>query len=182
MVDNMGEYKKLLKQLADDNSDKFINNSSIDHAAAIIEELFRRTNGVVRILSDHLNPDVYAQAGVKEASVEFLKKDKSKLQIIMQFKEKGREGMSNNGFLSHLKGFKDKITLFEASEELKKIKNHFMVSITDKNSYALRYETDIESHIATATFNVGDPGQKLCEYFDSNVISCEQISDEKWAN
>lgn len=183
MANNMEEYKKFLKQLADVNSDKFVNNSSVDHAAAMIEELFRKANGEVRILTDHLNPAVYTQTGVKEASVEFLQKKDSRLKVIMQFNEENTTSPSGNGFLSNLKEFKDKITLYKADAEQKKIKNHFMVSTTDKNNYALRFETDIESHIATGTFNAGEPGKTLCVYFDKMVESIAPINNNTvWPN
>lgn len=180
-------YKAILKRLAESESEEFINNSSGDHAAAMIEEMFRKAEGKVRILTDHLNPAVYDRPEVKQSAKEFMNKSDSLLEVIMQFNEKDSVDLSENGFLRFLKEYKDKIITYKAEKDLKKVTNHFMVIKTAKGNYALRFETDIKFHIATGTFNAGKSGEKLYTYFDSCIEGSSgkvtKISNDIiWAN
>lgn len=167
---NIEGYKEILKRCADSDSEEFINNSSGDHAAAMIEQLFLKAKNMVRIFTDHLNPQIYNRPYIIESVADFMKKSDSRLEIIMQLKEDSAVSPSENGFLSALKEYKDKITIYEADGDTKKINNHFMVINTAKG-YAMRYEIDINKKIATGTFNAGDAGKNLYDYFDTWINS-----------
>lgn len=167
----MIEYKKTLREHAETGSDQFINNSSMDHAAAMIEELFRNAQGTASIFTGHLEHQVYDRHELRQATVEFLKKEGNKLNIILQLKDEAeKESLNKNKFIALLKEFKEVVNIYEAdSIKLKELKNHFMVVKTITGNYALRFELDIEKHIATGTFNGGELGKKLSNFFESSL-------------
>ena len=91
-------------------------------------------------------------------------------KIVVQLNQESEDILSNNGFLLSLEEHKDKIKVFKASDgNLKGLKNHFMITKTDKGNYALRFETNITEHIATGTFNGGSNGEKLFDFFQKNI-------------
>ena len=81
---NIDEYKQVLNDLANKASEEFINNSSVDHAAAMIEVLFN-ANEKVRILTDSLCSDVYDRSEIKDAVEKFMKVESNTIDIVMQF-------------------------------------------------------------------------------------------------
>ena len=188
MSEDIDEYKKRLKRLAEKGSDEFIDNSSTEHAVAMIEALFHEAKGRVCIFSDHLNPIVYGKTEVKEAATEFMQRDKSQLVVILQFKQSGKDKLLQNTFLSDLAKYKEKISIYEAVNELKDFSYHFMVTKTDKvtkdgkENNAMRYELDIKEHKATGSFNAGDFGDKLFEFFDKIQEVQDKLPEEDWLN
>lgn len=167
---DINDYKELLNKYAALESPDYINNSSPDHAAAMIEVLFKNATGEVRILTDHLNPDVYARPEIKHAAAEFLKKPDNKLLVIMQLREERRVEPSNNNFITSLKEYKDRVKLFVANGTLKELEKHFMVVITPNKKYAFRYEMDLVKHTATCTFNGGESGQYFYNFFEKRIV------------
>lgn len=170
-MSDMAEYKRALKSLADSESSQFINNGSMDHAAAMIEELFRNAKGRVCILTDHLHPDVYNRTELKKVAADFLNQDDdNEIYIAVQLKNSNENVLYTNGFIASLSNYKDKVKIFKTSNgNLKDLKNHFMVTKTSHDNYALRFETDITMHTATGTFNGGADGEKLFNFFQRNI-------------
>ncbi|MEE9614422.1 MAG: hypothetical protein V3W31_05635 [Thermodesulfobacteriota bacterium] len=165
--ESLSAYEDTLEKLAETESTEFVNNSSKEHASIMIKRLFLEAKGQVRILSDHLNPDVYGRPGVIDAAMSFLGKSaESRLEVIVQLNEEGCPKPEDNAFVGHLlEEHEGKITLYQADEKLKECKNHFMVVTTDKGKHALRYELDTKAHLAIGTFNAGVKGQRLIDSF-----------------
>jgi hypothetical protein len=171
---DISDYKKILEQLAINESEDFINNSSIEHAAAMIEELFKNAAGTVSILTGHLNPNVYGRSEIRDTVERFIQQGPdNRIDIIVQNGEDADiVKLSSNGLIIALRNFKDKVRLYAAkSEELIKLPNHFMVLKTTKGNYALRFEMDLDKYTATGTFNGGNVGEKLYKYFQSCIVN-----------
>jgi hypothetical protein len=168
---DISEYKKILKELASSGSEEFINNSSMDHAAAMIEELFRNAKGKVCILTEYLHPKVYDRADLRKVASDFLEQHKdNEIDIVVQLNHSTESALSENGFIACLEKFKSRVNVFKANTgNLKNLNNHFLVTKTDKGNYALRFETDINEHIATGTFNSKENGEKLFSFFQRNL-------------
>lgn len=182
-------YKEALKKLSDENSTEYINNSSIDHAAAMIERLMLQAQGTMRIFTDHLKASVYNRPDVKKAAFNFLEKKDNKMVIMMQLNDPEddarEENLSKNGFLVFLEKYKSQITVYKTiDKKLKSLNKHFMVITTKDDKHALRFEVDTDKHIATGTFNDKDFGEKLIGFFDKYNI-CDNVSridaDMVWA-
>lgn len=168
----MTSYKQILRELAAAGSEEFVNNSSMDHAAAMIEELFVNAKDEVNIFTDHLHAEVYDRPDMKQAVADFFNRDKAnnKIAIMMQLNEEPLENLSKNGFVASLEKHKNQITFFKVDNEaLKSVKKHFMVLKTSKDNYAMRFELDIKEHIATGTFNNESNGKKLFNFFERQV-------------
>lgn len=166
------EYKKVLDELANKASEEFINNSSIDHAATMIEILFRHAKGKIRILTDHLTSTVYDRPELKEAARQFMEKEDSEICIIMQLHaDTTAEERAESAFIAFLKEYKEKVKFYKTvnSSKLDKLKWHFLVTRTDKDKIALRVEIDTVKRYATGSFNANDPGQALCDFFDKEL-------------
>ena len=146
----MDKYRKEVKELADNKSSSIIPNSSIEHAAVLIENLFSHAGHSIRIFSGNLNPEVYSKSEVVCAAEKFLSKDSSegekRLEIIVQ----GGIGDGNENKLFDLCKTYDSVCGIKlADEQDKSLGSHFIV--TDKTAY--RLEPDRNQHVAYACFN-----------------------------
>jgi len=169
---DLTEYKRVLEKLANTESKEYINNSSMDHAATMIEVLFNNSKGLVCILSDHLHGEVYDRTELKKCVEDFFKRDENNMiDVIMQLNvEPDEKKLLQNGFVTFLDQFKDRVRLFKAIDEnLKSLKNHYMIARTTKDNFAFRFELDTNDHIATGTFNDENRGEKLYNYFTLNT-------------
>ena len=177
-MSELDDYRKILKDLAAVDSGAFINNSSIDHAATMIEELFRNAKGLVKIVSGLLNPDVYDRPGLLTSVREFLEKSRdNKISIILQ---QGGQitslSLASNNFIVFLNKYRDQVDLYKVPEYVAEtITNHFMVLKTLNDNYAWRFEIDTKAHIANGSFNNGSNGEKLSQKFDDLVTRSEPI-------
>lgn len=166
-MSDMTSYKRALRELAEAESQQYINNSSMDHAAAMIEELFRNAQGTVCIFSGHLESQVYNRDELRQITTKFLDKPDNKIDIIMQFNTVDSElALFQNDYIALLQEYSEKVRLFKAeTKKLKTLKNHFMVVKTIAGNYALRFEIDTSKHIATGSFNDKNNGEKLYNFF-----------------
>lgn len=182
-MSDIERYKHILNELAERGSTEFINNSSMNHAAAMIETLFNHGVGKVRLLTDHLTCAVYDRQEIKEAIINFLQEPDNAIDVTMQFNEESEEtALKNHSFLAFLSTYKDKVKLFRATNTLKSFSNHFMVVKTKKGHYAFRFETDIKERFATGCFNSEENGKILCEYFDEHIRKGIAVPIKNWCN
>jgi hypothetical protein len=168
------KYKEILKRLAETDSEEFVNNSSLEHAIAMIEAIFKyATSGKAYLLGDHLEATVYERPEIKDAVNAFLGKEGSRIDIIMQFNEKSEESaLHKNAFIDLLKQHNEKskkVRFFRAINELKTFNNHFLVLKTDQGRYSCRFETDINKRFATGSFNAKEYGEGLYDFFEKSI-------------
>jgi len=85
---SMDEYRMFVRGVADGPwPSETILNRSADHAAVIIENLFRKSEHQIEILTSELKRDVYATSGVIEAAIDFLRRnDDGELRILSETK------------------------------------------------------------------------------------------------
>lgn len=182
-------YKESLRELAEKDSTAYINNSSSEHAIAMIERLFLQAKGTVRIYSDHIKSEIYGDGSIVRAAGDFLRKsDSNKIEIIVQLRDKGisEVTLTENAFLKALSEYKNRINMCRIKEEVTAyFENHFMVTKTLTDKYAMRYENDKNKFIATGSFNDKGFGKSLMDLFDTmfNSSIVAQILPERiWAN
>lgn len=173
-MENIEEYQVAVKKLAENGSTTFISNSSQEHAAVIIEEIFLNAKGTVNILCDCLNPVVYGRPAITKAATHFFEQAGNNMTIIFQLKNNGIESLHDNPLLTSLAEHKANISLYQLNDKEKNV-NHFMVSKTKLGHYALRFEQNHKSHKATASFNDIKNGNSLVELFKSMVTKSVEI-------
>ena len=161
----MDKYRKEVKNLADSNSSNIIPNSSIEHAAVLIENLFSHAHHSIRIFSGNLNPKVYNKREVICAADKFLSRDTSeaakKLEIIVQNEIEIGDG-DENKLYDLCKKYESICEIKLADEQGKSVESHFIV--TDKTAY--RLEPDRNKHVAFACFNNPDSACELDRFFE----------------
>jgi len=73
---SMDEYREFVERVADGEwPSETILNRSAEHAAVIIENLFRKADRSVEVLTSELKPDVYAMSAVINSAIDFLRRD-----------------------------------------------------------------------------------------------------------
>ena len=73
---SMDEYREFVERVADGVwPSETILNRSADHAAVIVENLFRKADRIVEILTSELKTDVYAMPTVISSAIDFLRRD-----------------------------------------------------------------------------------------------------------
>lgn len=182
-------YKESLKELAEKDSTAYINNSSSEHAMAMIERLFLQAKGTVKIYSDHIKSEIYGNASIIRAADDFLRKsDSNRIEVIVQLRDTGvsEATLTENVFLRALSEYKDRIDIRRIKEgATAHFENHFMVTKTLTEKYALRYEIDKNKFVATGTFNNMDFGKSLMNLFDTifgSAIVAHIFPENVWAN
>lgn len=167
-------HRKILWQLANKVSGEFVNCSSPEKAALMIERIFKCAKDRVYVFSDHLNTDVWGHCDVIDAADEFLRKEDSQLIIIVQLNHKEKNILVNNIFLRQLKNFKNKIAVYEAKDNLKRdLHYHFIVANTHGKTNPFMYEYDFIDHLTTGSFNREEISQKLLRFFEKSLDSTQ---------
>lgn len=178
----MADYRESLRRLAKEGSSDFINNSSIDHAAAMIEVLFDNAKGKAFVFSGHLNPDVYNRPELKQSVNDFLGTPTNEIHILLQSAD--TEDLKHNDFAIFLrdnygknKDEDNRVVFYKSKDKAtSKLQNHFLVTKTKADNYAFRLELDIVNHIATGTFNGGGNGERIYRFLESQCIAANALN------
>ena len=184
-------YIAIVNMCADTHADKDIANGNALHARYLIEKLFRVANSSVGIITGCLrqsDPDgvaIYAHPPVIEAAREFLRKEGSKLTIVVQSGEVDG-GQDENAFVKAVAADTGRAGEFEILVARPgSIDDAPHCMIADKSAYRLELGAAGDDNIA-AIANFGNPGvaASLADYFrdvvaylrgDSHLVSDKQI-------
>ena len=156
----MNEYREKVRRLAIERNGEAFFNASEDHAAIIVENMFRSASREVCIFTRNLAPRIYGrEAGVEWAEI-FLSDDKEhSLRVIL------REGdlttLETNPLYRAVKGARNVSFAALDDETHDAVEVSFMV--TDGDSY--RFEPDKNKCEAVAAFN-SDSAKTLQSIFE----------------
>ena len=145
------EYRELVRELAESRSSKMVNNSSIEHAAVLFSEMFRRNSGHAAIFSGSLNRALYSRAEILDAIGIFLSDSSSSLHVVVQ---EASDGVDNFAFLQsqiHKKWGDEAAGRLEgrvADSDAADVGFHFATV----GESAFRFESDRTKHEAFASF------------------------------
>ena len=78
------EYKKAVKESAENKSEDLIPNGGVEHAQVVIENLFNIARKNINIFSGQLNHKVYAVDNIVSSIDRFFNKTKGTLRILLQ--------------------------------------------------------------------------------------------------
>ncbi len=154
-------YKEVVGEKAKNKDKEIVSNGSVAHAQVVIENLFLHAKKQINIFSGQL-ANVYESDAILANVGEFLKKNNSKLKILLQDTEKGGKKIRENAFIKLCKEFpKGKCEIKIATEYDKKRKNHFITV----DSRAYRFEPNKKEKKAIACFNDKDFTGRIDEVF-----------------
>jgi len=154
---DINEYRARVKLLADLRNGGAIFNGSEEHAAVIVENLFRVAKKNVRILSGDLDARVYGNAHVIQRAQEFLGYSDHRLEILV---EKDAFSPSHPFLRSILPN--DNVSVRVLNPDLSEdLSYHFMTA--DQDCY--RFEEVKGSHKAIASWG-DDAAEHLVGIFD----------------
>ena len=159
-------YVALVRRLADTRDPEIISNSSIEHAAVLIGEMFRSGAGQAQIFSGSLNPALYAREDIITCMGSFLANTNSSLRILLQEESEGKGNAKI--FLDQVKerlgeSALSRIEIKQADEFAKAQTYHF--ATVGQSSF--RFEGDRTKHEAFASFGQSAHVNKINGVFDS---------------
>lgn len=141
------------------NGDPFL-NSSLAHAAVIVQRIIADAYRSVSILSRSLDPQVYGRNRTLDMTSRFLEEVPRRMRILM---EDGSESAhAENPFLNRFKKHRNVEFRIVPPRLQEKYKFHFLVA--DTESY--RFEPDKTESAAIVAFGHTDVAQKLERIFE----------------
>lgn len=171
----MKNYEDMVEALAKSGSPDVIDNSSAEHAAILIKNMFNYATVCVDLFSGCLTKSVYERQDIKDAGRSFIARG-GKVRILVQ-DENSDEFLKDHEFIRSVKSACDdgkdgNFTVSKLSPAIgKDIKAHFLVM--DKRAY--RYEPDKLKHEAVACFNNPDIALSLSGLFDALILSSSPV-------
>lgn len=171
----MKNYEDMVEALAKSGSSDIIDNSSIDHAAILIKNMFAYATASVDLFTGCLIKSVYEREDIKDAGRAFISRG-GKIRILVQDKDAEKK-LENHEFIRAARNSCDNnksgnFTVFKLKADVaKNIKAHFLVM--DKKGY--RYEPDHSKYEAVACFNNSDIASSLSGLFDALILSSEPV-------
>lgn len=156
----MDEYREKVERLAREHSGEPVYNSSIEHAAIIIEKLIKHAKSDVCIVTQRLNGHVFGRREVVDESAAFLSDASHKFRILMEDDRSSlseghpliQEGLQHSGF--EIRRIDPEVT--------NKIDFHF--TLADSDSY--RFEPDKNKWEAVGVFGDDKGAKRLRQIFD----------------
>jgi hypothetical protein len=148
--EEFGSYKARVKEARLRGADDVIYNTSVAHAAILVEELFNSASERVGILCRNLNGEAYALPEVIAAAQKFLDHPKATLTLLIE-----TEIDQHHAFLrevAHDPRYRNQVTLRSPVDLPAGAGFNFMVA--DRRGY--RYEEDANVPNAIACFNAPD--------------------------
>lgn len=165
----MEEYRRKVRRLALERSGEPFLNATQDHAAIIIENMFRAAEHEVCIFTQHLAPAIYGrEAGVEWAKIFLADDQRHRLRIVMK---KGELPLLETNPLYQAIRHVPTVEVRALADDFHaQFPYRFLVA--DGNSY--RYEADHTKCEAVAAFG-SDQAKHLQDVFESIWICGEDV-------
>jgi restriction system protein len=156
-TDPVDDYRSFVQQFASTGSGGPFTSSRSEHVAIVISQLFLTATKEVLILTNSLNPHIFADKEVVDAAKAFLQRNpQGNIRIISE------EPIQSNHPLLHALGHGAQCRIVPA--ELRKLMTfHFVV--TDGQSF--RLETDSRKPEAIVQFGNKEMGERMRQTFDT---------------
>lgn len=166
----MDDYREDVERLAVLRTGEAFYNSSIDHAAVIIEKMFRHAKSEICIITKQLNGRVFGQDQVVDEARRFLSNANHSVKILM---EDGPNSLSEGHPLVQ------ELKQHPAGYEIKRLPNDLMAdvqyhfTVADDDSY--RFEPNKNEWVAVASFGDKKGAKRLREVFDALWAASDHI-------
>ena len=143
--ENFIEYRERLRNALETKAPFNTHNSSIMHATEIIANGFLVSRKQVRLLSYYLDPALYGADYVKDAMRKFLKKQDTKLNILVE-----QDISQNHPIMALCREFKDRVIIKRVPDKLVATYSHNFMTM---DNWGYRFEYNRKKLVATASFN-----------------------------
>ncbi len=156
---NFVEYRKRVEILASERTGETIANGSFDHAAIIIQQMFKSAEHQVSILTGNLNARVYGRAEVVEEAKLFLAQGDHSARFLLESEDSLL--FRDHPLFERLRHNENLEARIVPEEMRNQYKYHFLVM--DDDSY--RFEPTKDGPTAVAAFGDKDTVRNLAEIF-----------------
>lgn len=159
------EYRQIIEKFAREHIPQRVPNGLPQHAAILLETMFKYAGAEMRIFSGELHEGVFGQPSMIDAVVGFIEKRYSSLRILLE-KEKDDDWVRNHPLVKAI----SQVGEAHGHAEIRCASglyaggkaNHF--AVMDNDGY--RFERDHASCRAIANFNEPDVAKSLIQAFD----------------
>lgn len=167
----MDEYRSDVERLARERTGEPFYNSSIDHAAVIVEKMFRHANSEVCIVTEQLNGRVFGKDEVVEELEGFLSTAGHRVRILI---ENDISTLSEgHPFLRALRYHPNGYEMRRLSPELRDdVDYHF--TLADNDSY--RFEPSKSEWVAVAAFGDKETATRLGDVFNALWAGSDDVT------
>ena len=155
------DYRTRVRKAATHRDGEPFVNTSLDHAAIVVEHMFPDAGWRVDILSKNLNPEVYGRKAVIRQATRFLDNPNREIRVLLE--EDDQKTRANNPFLSECGRFKNLRLGSVPKSVQKRYDFHFLV--TDRDSY--RFEPDKTNAGAVVAFGNPRNAAHLADIFNT---------------
>lgn len=157
----MDDYREEVERFATERTGAPFYNSSIDHAAVIIEKIFRHASKEVCIVSSHLNARVFGRDEVVEEAQAFLGNGTHRIRVIIE--DEPDTLSEGHAMIREFGKHPGSVAIKRMSPKVREmVKYHFTVA--DGDSY--RFEPDKSKWEAVAAFGDTKGAENLRKVFD----------------
>jgi hypothetical protein len=147
-------YRELIRKAIQNRTGETILNSSIDHAAVIIEEAFNSAKKKIRILSSRLDPSCYAKDSLCGAAKYFFLDQGHEAEILIESEE--NIAWSDHPFFQGLLKDGDYAKRLKGRLRVKRVPKKWSTSYKYNflllDDYGFRFEPDRSGPAAVAAF------------------------------
>lgn len=157
----LDDYRTRVRKAATHRDGEPFVNTSLDHAAIVVEHIFPDAVRRVDILSKNLNPEVYGRKEVTRQAIRFLDDPNREIRVLLE--EDDQQARANNPFLSECGQFDNLRLHFVPTSVQKRYDFHFLV--TDRDSY--RFEPDKTNAGAVVAFGNPQNASHLSDIFNT---------------
>lgn len=145
---NLREYALALDKALRWNKPFAAYNKDIGHARVIVSLAFAHAKKTILLLSNRLDPELYADDDFLDEAKSFLTKRRAKLRILVE-----SEIDPQHRLVELLREHRDKVTLKRVPSDVQE-RYDFNFMVVDDKGY--RFETDRAEHQAIVMFNSED--------------------------
>ena len=157
----LDDYRTRVRKAATYRDGEPFVNTSLDHAAIVVEHMFPDAHRRVDILSKNLNPEVYGRKEVIRQATRFLDDPNREIRVLLE--DDDQQARAYNQFLSVCERF-DNLRLHFVPESVQEQYDfHFLV--TDGDSY--RFEPDKTDAGAVVAFGNSQNASHLADIFNT---------------
>lgn len=157
----MNEYRRRVENLARARNGEPIANGSYDHAAVIVEQMFKNAKQQVSILTGNLNARVYGREEVLEEAKLFLAHSSHSARILLEEQDDG--AFSDHPFFEELGG-NTNLEIRYVPADIKQLYDYHFLAM-DCDSY--RFEPKKDEPVAVAAFGDESGAKNLLKIFDA---------------
>jgi len=171
-MDDLIEYKKRIKHLAEGHINEMIYNTDDKHAVVVLSELIKNADDYVHIVCKNMDPLVTDKPDYCYAVESFLKKENSKeMKILLTDYD---DSLKKSEIFKILKKYPEKVSISYFEPKVKILSNGTPLNWTVADDKAIRIEIDIDNYIAIGNFY--DPN--LAKKYNNNFEAFSNLKDK----